>query len=696
MILPSDLKAALACGVAGAYVDVTDYLRGNEPMTVSEGKVSQFDNTPPKVFSFTLDNSDGRFTPDNTGSPLATTLFENMGVCIQIGSRLTAGTIRSITPFFRSSLGSSAQVRITADDMLGDAARRQLTDTLPDSMVLGSPAYLYWPFNESAGATVALEQSGNSQPPMGVLSNGSVTFGAAGFAALAGDTQIELFNDSQGFPVTFGTGFVNPFQTIPYGANSMGAWGFWVTSTAATSQALVRIRPNGFLSSDFEFGLNGSNQYSMAMGNSYFTASTPVVTGVPRYVSLTVTNDGSTSITGQLAVDGVVQGSLVFVPFGADAPGLATNALRTPKAVFITFELYPPSMALTRVAHLSHTAALVPEYQSPQYTTEATLLTAVKQAVPEIAFSTLPTDLSSLPVTSSSASSALDRINDIIRTEQGAVSTVTTGTLLAPVQQIAVRARTRPAGVAYTFDVLDIVDAPEFIRSINDAVSTVNVTGSGTTVAVKNDALVPRLGSASTSATVLNYGRDALAAWGQDRINRGIVTGVPVVSVTINARTTSTDRWADLLAAAYGDRIRITGLPATQLGYSTWDGWLIGKRETHTYERGDFTLYFQPTLPATAVYDTDRYMADGALTLSAGINSSVTTMSVATSNPLALLETAAFPYTLILDTEQVTVTACTSATPQVATITRGANGTAAAAHSAAALVDVYPPALYAF
>ena len=88
-------------------------------------------------------------------------------------------------------------------------------------------------------------------------------------------------------------------------------------------------------------------------------------------------------------------------------------------------------------------------------------------------------------------------------------------------------------------------------------------------------------------------------------------------------------------------------------------------------------------------------MADGALSLFAAMLSTDTMMQVTTSIATTLLETVTFPYTLVVDSEQVTVTACTIA-PQVATITRGVNGTTPAAHLAGALVEVAVPSLYAF
>jgi hypothetical protein len=152
----------------------------------------------------------------------------------------------------------------------------------------------------------------------------------------------------------------------------------------------------------------------------------------------------------------------------------------------------------------------------------------------------------------------------------------------------------------------------------------------------------------------------------------------------------------DVLALIPGDRIRISNLPSNSLGLTQWDGWFLGADEVHAMGTDSFTLYVAPVLPATGVFDTDRFGAGGQLSLSASMTNSQTTMSVASADGVTKLATSGFPYTLQVDSEQVTVTACTSATPQVATITRHVNGTTAATHSSAALVDIPNVPLFAF
>lgn len=75
------------------------------------------------------------------------------------------------------------------------------------------------------------------------------------------------------------------------------------------------------------------------------------------------------------------------------------------------------------------------------------------------------------------------------------------------------------------------------------------------------------------------------------------------------------------------------------------------------------------------------------------------TMMQVAVDAITWLETVATPYTLLIDEEQVIVTACTtppSSGVQTVTVTRGANGTTPAVHAAGAPVELAVPALFAF
>jgi len=692
-------KIALACGAAGAYVDVTSYASWapGEGVAGSWGRQDQFRDTTPGAFSFYLENYDGRFTPDTTNGLLSTPLTEGMGVSWQLGTRIIAGSILGFT-MIEDNWG---RIRVDADDMLGSLARNTIGLTAR-GMVLGAKPYLYWPFNDAVNSTQGTEQSGNQQPPFDSSASGFAppTFGYTAISFLGTDTQV-VINDSANVPfqtsvspALSGQTLPGRFATINYATGSMGTWGAWFTALASPACTEVFIRLNGFNlagSSSFRFGINSSGSYWVSMGSNNLVSSVPVAVGVPTYLQIVVTNSGSTSITAELFINGVSQGTCVWAGTGGDPNGLSTNYQRTPQFVSLTFG----AAGAVAVSHLSHTPSPVPEYLLAAGN-ESALLTATVSTTYGAVLAALPSDLSTASSAPQSGSaSALSRVNDVIRSEQGYLSCSTTGTLLAPVQTITVRARQRPATVSYSFDAqTELAGQPDLIRDLTNLVATETAQGPTTSTTWLDTTVSPRSGSANNSdSVVLTQYVDQLG-FAQDRVNRGKNTAIRVVSFTVDALNTPTDRSADLLAIAFGDRVRLTNIPTTVTNFGSVDVWIIGRTEAQDRDQHKFTFYAQPVLPATGIYDTNLYMADGALTLSAGINAAVATMSVATTGPL--LEQVQVPYTLLIDTEQVTVTACNGATPQVATITRGVNGTIAASHTTSATIELATPSLYAF
>ena len=106
-------QIAMGVGTAGTLEEVTEYADLAAGVQRSWGRRTEFEDIPPGVFSFVLDNSDGRFTPGNTSSPLTTTVTEGMAVCWNTAGRLVAGTILGIEPTFPSGESAWAQIRIT-------------------------------------------------------------------------------------------------------------------------------------------------------------------------------------------------------------------------------------------------------------------------------------------------------------------------------------------------------------------------------------------------------------------------------------------------------------------------------------------------------------------------------------------------------------------------------------------------------
>lgn len=705
----------MGVGSAGAMVDVSSYVEFEEEVTRSYGRHDEFRDTSGGTFSFTLDNHDGRFTPGNTSSPLLTTLSEGMQVSWLLGTRLLQGSVRSIQPAFPGDQSSWAQVQITCDDMLASAARRDL-DVLEDALDQVATVYAQWPMNDAAGSTIAAERSSSGIGDLS-LTRFSATpatpvpllFGTASVPGIS-TTQLRLEANTEILHLASG----NASPSFPYPQTSMGTWGFWATA-AQNTQLTFEVLFAGLTRSVQVQYLQGPTQSVIIM-----TLGTNVVTGYflplseqhkAHYIAIqlgTTFAAGVWTVTGTLYVDGVSQASGNYAQ-----PGSVTSlntADRQPTMIqFIIGDGGTDNFAT--ISRLSHTLTL-PREELVTNPTEARILTAIAAAVPEITLDTLPSDLSpSAVLPPTGRGSALDAMNDVLRTEQGYAISTATGTLLAPVQKVSIRARQRSTAVDQSFNAeRELASAPTFVRDITNLVSSETVNGPEYSVTVADPAAVARVGSASGSDDTLFVYKSDLTAWGQDRINRGENLNLRVASVTIDAMTTPTDRSSALLGLTLGDCVQITNLPTTQLGFSTWSGWLIGGSESHQVDGHRFTFYFAPILPySPALFDTARFADSGAdqtfadagsLYATTSLTSGATSFGIAqqglVTNPN--LERTNMGYVFQIDNEQMIVTAAAaySAGAQVVTVTRGANGTTAAAHIAFARVRTVNPARFIF
>lgn len=681
MTAPTTFAVAIACGTAGAYVDVSSYLESTEDFNYTWGRQSSFDDTDPSEFSFVLNNADGRFTPDNTSSALATTLTEGMGVCWQLNTRLVAGTIQAIEPQFPGDVAAWSTVRVTCDDMLGTAARHEM-QSLPRGLVDAATPYFHWPLDDREGSPFAQARNGATVPPLAPESGTAIVFGGDPFEGVGLDSM-ELLSGSVGAYASLG------LTPVSYTGTSKGFTNFWVTpgDISRNSTNLVAIYRNDARTNQILGIIDGYWAFSAI--NSAFavtdvtTASTEkAFEGVPTHFSI-----GHRRIASDYYTEIYMNGVLV-----RSGGPLALSIFLNPNDIS-GFQI--SAHAETKFSNLSHTLEPVNEYVAIS-STEAQRLTAIAASNLQVTLDTPPATLSTQTLgATENDGTMLSAFNDVIRGEQGQIYTATTGTVTAPVQKIKVRARDRPTVVSHTFGVeSDTIGTPLLSRDITDLVATVDVRGPSMDVTVTDSTLIARAGNRSVSEEVLFAELVPLREYGNDRLYRGANTKLRISEVVVDARTASTDKWAQLLAMLPGDRVQITGLPSAQLGFSTWDGWFLGASERHNVSGNEFVLYFEPVTAPTGILDTDRFMGGTDLTLSAGITAVAASMSVATAG--ATFTTTELPVTILVDSEQMTVTACSSATPQVMTVTRGANGTTAAVHSLGAQVELATSTLAAY
>lgn len=871
VLLPRlSLQVALGVGVAGALVDVSSYARLDDGLLRRWGRDDAFSDLEPGTFSFVLDNADGRFTPENASSPLSTKLSEGLRACVSVGGRLTAGTVRSVEPEFPGGSAAWATVRVMCEDGLGDAARSTFPDVTRGA-AFGVGCGGFWPFDDPAGSTSFRGATGR-ELPLYVTGQISTTFGVD--PTVPGNpTQATFTTDASGSGAI--VSLASPGNPLAQDYANGAYCGVWVTPLNATSsvQFTVLLKDGINPTTEVRFGVSGNQFfiYETALPGDVLVGQ--VSAGTAYY--LAVSRNNEFWINGVLVYSGSP-----LAGFGGNDLSISVNAKSSVSIsnLSITNQRVLAEALLGAPNTTMH--ALVGQASGMTYAAAGSELTGSTLGVGDF------------------DGSGLDFINLFLVSEQGDAYVTTSGTLTSPTATLNIRGRRRPENVSYSFDVeRELSGAPDFIRDLTNLVSRATVEGPIGTTVVDDSTLATRAGRASVAETIMAVNDFDRTAWGQDRLIRGANTTMRIASVVIDAMTTPTDRSADLLALTPGDRVRFTNLPSTILGFSTWDGWFLGARETHTTERHEFELFFTPVLPNTAVYmsgrsnlwpnpsaetndngwivfgsrytqtlstaqewvgnqslqyvrattatDTEgtgffgsgngpadlaameagqtytgslyirstteryltlglnfrtaggaglsdvisnefripantwtrmsvtatapattalgglrvrqgasgnrsyttgvetfwvdgalielgntlgayfdgattqtgfdyrwvgtahasvsteelddadyRFMDNGELTLSALINSSTTTVSIATSGDQ--LTTTDLPLTVQIDDEQLTVTACTSATPQVATVTRGVNGTTAASHTSGAAVTVLPNSIYAF
>jgi hypothetical protein len=683
---------ALGVGAGGALVDVSTFVAFEYGITRAMGRQDQFRDVSPGTFMFTLNNYDGRFTPNNLASAYAATgtlVAEGMAVCLNLGGRLTAGQVLAIE--FPADEANWGHVTITCDDMLGSAGRVSLAGgNLAETIVLASPAIFYYPMNDPVGSLTIADKSGNSQPPL-VVQNATgyavPTFGVAGVPAVP-DTQANFAGAARISSAATSTPYTYVYPAT-YAAGSMGTISFWFTPLSdPAGLQIVWAQDNEI----FEVTCGAlSSGISVLVGSGSTATSSALTIGVPYFVSITSTVTSS-QMTAALYVNGTLQGTSVLT---------SSQTVPSPGPYNITLAVSGAAATSANIQHFSHTAGPVNETLVTTATTEAGWLAILGQMSAQVLFGTIPTTLSAAPIGAVPTTSValLDLINGVMKAEQGSVYATTSGTLLAPAQTLQFRPRDRPATPVATFDsAADISAVPAFIRDLTNIVTSVTLTGIGASATATDATIISRAGSANASESLINSNVSDLLGWGQDRMNRGKNTNLRVTAITIDGLTVSAATLAAVLALIPGDRIRVSNLPTATLGFTAWDGWILGVNETHGMDAHTFVLYVAPVLPATAIFDTAVYTGSDNETWQNFVGFAATTAVVVSADGITAMDTVAVPYTILADAEQMTVTAVTalSGGTQTLTLTRAVNGTVAAGHNLGATFDVLPTALYAF
>ena len=496
---PSVFRVALATtGMVGApFEDVSDKVLFDEGgFEYGWGRESQFRDTRPGEFSFTLDNSDGRFSPESSFYPVP--LFEGMRVLWMLGGelvdemltptdeitgllsggRVVEGRIASLRPLFADITNAeTARMRVTVVDELAALSKISVASPLSRTVLLGCGASLLIPFGDAAGSVAASDVLGGLDL---VRSDdvATLTFGVD--PRESGETDQCRITVGAGQSDSLGprNGLLFPG---PYGTGSVVS--VWLTPNNTTSTAQVnaglKVSPNSELPlrvriQDDEFQVFDSSTASWEPVLTFTVGRAYHVTAEASGTLATIRIDGATVYT--------------FNDFATTGPRGLSLSVGGAGATDFT---------ISDMASLT----TVPQLESLGFATAAQRLAVLEQAGGGDVFDSLPAGLSdSILDPQTGGGTLLDAVSDVIRAEQGHIYAVTTGNLTAPSSTVVVRERDRPATVTETFTTTtDLSGAPKLDRNIVDAASEVIVTSSGGQFVVRDASLLERLGTVSRS-----------------------------------------------------------------------------------------------------------------------------------------------------------------------------------------------------
>lgn len=624
-----------AKGAAPSWTDITAYVligQGGTPIKVTWGTSDEESDPQPRQCTLTLDNNDGRFTPDSSAP-----VYTNVDTDVRIRVYMTVAA----TQYYRfdgyvtdwdagyDGAGPMAVVDVTATDItawMGEAT--PLRSLVLEEMLLDTPTALY-PLDEAAGTSSAGDVT--AQQPAAVVTNskygvGTLTFGAE-TTLLGAAGGVAMSSPDSGTTTTAArASYLSVPNALPAsGAFSLELWFQGPTAHPAAGGLYLLMCPAAagaaggpgeifaFIKTDGQvaWGLRGNPLSSILNG----TTSVDVCDG--KWHQLVITVDASgTSAT--LYIDGVSQ---VVATAGSDIlwsnPGL-------PISLGVATNYNTTSLPLNGAValHAQYDTALTGGRVAAHYTAGATAFAGEGTGARVSRLLSYRPNTGSVIDTGSGTIGVQDTAGVTLAAALLDVATAEGGYLYVDGQGRVVflqRSHLYDPTASLTLDSSqDQVDAS--LRFRKDTQNVVNdVTYSrpaGAAQRVTDATSVAKYGPRTKNDTLLvNSDRDALDAAGW-RVANGKTskTRTPEVDVDLLSEPSNT-QLAAVLNAAPWTVAQITNLPAATAPTTTLQQLVEGGQETIDIGAWDIGFYTAPlprrTLRADATASTYTKLDSG-------------------------------------------------------------------------------------
>lgn len=675
---------------AGVWTDVSTRVQG-ESIEIKVGRDSAASGILPGTLDLVVDNPDGVWTPDNPLSSLYPNLVEGKRIRVKTSKGAATsvrfvGRLTTIEPDFPST-PELATTRLGAVDLLGELQRMSglpSMSQLASEVACRSNGGAYWPMTDgpstAAGLAASFWSGTSDHPnltPVSVAASASIDY-ASDNTFPGGGAECVALSATALTATSTGTGWAQ-----------VGGW-FYLSAASAQTNLLF-------------LGYSKPLSYSTAAGNGvgvywYPASSTVVMVGALSTLTWTVTPGWH-----YVAVNGVGTATVGFVVDGhVDASSATAGATPTVLSVGGAGTLSVRDLC-TAVPGSASIPGSVLDLGRPLQTITADIATvlASRGLSMTLAWSDT-TDVANQPalMPPSVGKTALDLIAALANSQSGvayaAYSTSATQTLTLVANRTA-----RPTSAALTLDVeADLAGGPTLARDVYGKQASATANGPATSVTA-TDTTASADGASVSVDTALKTAND-LWSVATSRLAQSKYTKLRITQVVLELATAANDRYAAFFATVLANRLRLSNLPSTYFGTTYTDGFVLGWTERPGVTGYPVALNLAAAdAPPEARYDENtygRFAAGGTMTLTSGITSSGTAVSITTSSgPTLTTSAGAYPLDIVVDGERMTIASAPAgaASPQAVTVTRGIAPTTAVAHSAGAPIDVWFAGSYA-
>lgn len=590
---------------ARVWTDVTDYAELEDGIEIGRGRSDERSQADASTLSLTLDNRDGRFTPDLASSPY----YPNVKIGRPI--RVTAtppggspsvrflGYIDEWPVQWPDGTDAASVTTITAVSRMGRMAQSAELRSIAEETVLALGPVAYYPFGDPEGSTTAADTSGNRRNLTLIGTGTAPTFGSAIGVGTDGLTAVR-------FP---GGGKKLAWSGVdPLAVSEFTVFGFYNTSASISDFYVITVG-HGVAGSDLTTGaaidISGGSILAIAKWPTPLGAEFDFISeagshadGTTRFVALAVTMPA-----------GAVAGSMSLY----DESGLLDTAALTPSTTALVESVdwvrfgdgngagtlshggvVDRVLTADEIAAIAEAGLTAGEGETPGARIERL---AALAGIPgaEVVADTGVT--SALALQHTEDTGALSLMQDVAVTEGGVVFDGRDGTLV-----FHDRARRYLSASEFTLDAAaqevesDLAPLYDDFGMLNDVEATGGEDGTVVSRTVDQES-IDEFGTYRDSRPLLTTSAIEVQATADWLVSRFSQPRVRIPSISVDVLNSGVALAASVLAADLDTRFTVTGLPS-QAPATTLELLIEGYREsmsaaghTITFNVSDASVY---------------------------------------------------------------------------------------------------------